>query len=68
MRGLTGPLYPDDMNWFSTILLFGGKIKFFISFVCKGLHHFSVFFLVDFRMKCAGLCKCGGGNIIAFFG
>ncbi len=48
---------PDDMNCVSTILLFVGKIKKFMSFVCKGLRCFSLFFLVEFRMKCAGLCK-----------
>ena len=48
---------PDNMDWFSTILLFGGKIKKFKLFVCRGLCGICLFFLVEFRMKSAGLCK-----------
>ena len=59
VRGLTGPVYPDDMNLFCTILLFAGKFIFFKLFVCKDLRGFALFFLFDFRMKCAGLCKGG---------
>ena len=53
---------PDNMNCVSTILLFGGKINFFKLFICRGLRFFAVFFLVEFRMKCAGLCK-GAGDL-----